>query len=569
MTAHSVNENVTKDGQTITCEWLNTPLRSEGGQFIGLLSLAQDVTARREAELTLQMRDRAIQAVTQGILITDPCQPDNPIIYASPGFLQLTGYKAEDVIGRNCRFLQGKDTDPAAVSLVRRAIQAGEPCTVELVNYRKDGTAFWNELSISPVRDSADRLTHFVGVQADVTARRSLEEQFRQAQKMEAFGQLAGGVAHDFNNLLTIINGYSELLFQRLPKGDPSREFIAQIHKAGERSAGLTRQLLAFSRQQVLAPRLLDLNEVVAETEKMLCRLIGEDIRLATVKDPQLWVVRADPGQIEQVLMNLAVNARDAMPGGGRLTIETQNVEVEEAHAQSHLDAQVGSHVLLSVTDTGTGMPPEVCARIFEPFFTTKGPGKGTGLGLATVYGIINQSGGHLAVSSKVGVGTTFKVFLPRVEQKVEESIAASENRASPRGTETILLVEDEDGVRDLTRHVLVGCGYTVLEASNGKQAIQIAVEHHEAIHLLVTDVVMPEVGGRIVAEQVVARHPEVRVLYVSGYTDDAVIRHGVLRKGVNFLQKPFSPVVLAVKVREVLDAPAESGLLRAPGVVA
>ena len=424
MKAHSVNENLTKDGRTITCEWLNTPLTSEGGKFIGLLSLAQDITARQDAEAVLLLRDRAIQAVTQGILITDPNQPDNPIIYASPGFLRLTGYQAEQVIGRNCRFLQGKDTDPAAVARVRRAIQVGEACTVELVNYRTDGSAFWNELSISPVRDSAGRLTHLVGVQADVTARRTLEEQFRQAQKMEAFGQLAGGVAHDFNNQLTIINGYSELLFQRLLKGDPSREFIAQINKAGERSAGLTRQLLAFSRQQVLAPRLLDLNEVVAETEKMLCRLIGEDIRLATIKDPQLGVVRADPGQIEQVLMNLAVNARDAMPEGGRLTIETQNVEVEEAYAQGHPDAHVGSHVLLSVTDTGTGMTPEVCARIFEPFFTTKGPGKGTGLGLATVYGIISQSGGHLAVSSKVGVGTTFEVYLPRVEQREKESIS-------------------------------------------------------------------------------------------------------------------------------------------------
>ncbi len=354
-------------------------------------------------------------------MITDPGQPDNPIVYASPGFERITGYGAEEVLGRNCRFLQGKDTDPVEVARLREAVRAGEPCTVELLNYRKDGTPFWNELSLSPVRDDGGRLTHFVGVQVDVTARRSLEEQFRQVQKMEAIGQLAGGVAHDFNNLLTIINGYSELLLQTLPAEDPSRALITEINKAGERSAGLTRQLLAFSRQQILAPRVLNLNEVVIDIEKMLRRLIGEDVQLDTVLDPRVWVVRADPGQVEQVLMNLAVNARDAMPGCGRLTIETRNIDLDETYARTHPDARAGPHVLLSVTDTGSGMSPEVQTRIFEPFFTTKGPGKGTGLGLPTVYGIIKQSGGHVAVTSVVGIGTTFKVYLPRAEQTLGE----------------------------------------------------------------------------------------------------------------------------------------------------
>ncbi|MDB5308579.1 MAG: hybrid sensor histidine kinase/response regulator [Gemmataceae bacterium] len=556
MGAHSVNENRTKDGRIITCEWLNTPLTSEGGQFVGLLCLAQDVTARREGEAALRLRDRAIQAVTQGILITDPCQRDNPIIYASPGFVRLTGYEAEEVIGRNCRFLQGKDTDPAAVARVWEALQAGNPCTVELRNYRKDGSPFWNELSISPVRDATGRLTHFVGVQADVTARRSLEEQFRQAQKMDAFGQLASGVAHDFNNLLTIINGYSDLLLQNLPAGDPSRELVAEIHKAGDRSAGLTRQLLAFSRQQVLAPRVLDLSAVVADTQKMLGRLIGEDLQLATTLGPALWAVRADAGQLEQVLMNLAVNARDAMPRGGRLTIETRNVELDETYVRTHSDARVGPHVLLSVSDSGSGMTPEVRARIFEPFFTTKGVGKGTGLGLATVYGIVKQSGGHLAVDSTIGVGTTFKVYLPRVEQPVGGSKIHTAFRVPPRGEETVLLVEDEEGVRTLTRHVLTRCGYRVLEAGDGDEAMRVAAGHDGPIHLLVTDVVMPGAGGRAVAERVGQRHPEVRVLFVSGYTDDAVMRNGVLSEGVNFLQKAFSPAALAFKVREVLDAP-------------
>jgi PAS domain S-box-containing protein len=497
MAANSVNENLTKDGRTITCEWLNTPLTSEGGQFVGMLCLAQDISARREAEVALRLRDRAIQAVTQGILITDPGQPDNPIVYASPGFLRLTGYEAEEVLGRNCRFLQGKDTDPAAVARVREAVRDGGPCSVELLNYRKDGAPFWNELSISPILDAAGRLTHFVGAQADVTARRSLEEQLRQAQKMEAVGQLAGGVAHDFNNLLCIINGYSDLLLENLPPGDPSRGSISEILKAGQRSAGLTRQLLAFSRQQVLAPRVLDLNEVVTDTDKMLRRVIGEDVRLTSTLGPELWAVRADPGQVEQVLMNLAVNARDAMPQGGRLTIETRNVELDESYARAHPDARAGPHVLLSVTDTGSGMPPDVKARIFEPFFTTKGPGKGTGLGLATVYGIVKQSGGHVAVSSEVGVGTTFQVYLPRAEPAAGgPKVRPPGPQAPPRGTETVLLVEDEGGVRALTRHVLAGCGYTVLEAADGDEAVRVAAGHDGPIHVLVTDVVMPGAGG-------------------------------------------------------------------------
>jgi two-component system cell cycle sensor histidine kinase/response regulator CckA len=560
MNVHGTNENVTKDGRVITCEWHNTPLFGPDGTFEGHLALAQDVTDRKEAERALHLRDRAIQAVVAGILITDPNQPDNPITFASPGFERMTGYSQEELLGRNCRFLQGKDTDPSAVARVRAAIRGKEACAVELLNYRKDGTPFWNALSIAPIRDDAGRLTHFVGVQTDVTARRGLEEQFRQAQKMEAFGQLAGGVAHDFNNLLTIINGYSELLLHRLPPTDPSRELAAEIYKAGERSAALTRQLLAFSRRQVLAPRVLDLNAVVGDTDRMLRRLLGEDLRLATALAPDLWAVRADAGQVEQVLMNLAVNARDAMPTGGRLTIETRNVELDAGYARARPGARPGPHVLLSVTDTGSGMTPAVKARVFEPFFTTKEPGKGTGLGLATVYGIVQQSGGHVAVYSEVGVGTSVKVYLPRVESAAGGSKVLPGLLVPPRGTETVLLVEDEAGVRALTRHVLAGCGYAVLEAADGAEAVRLAAGHGGPIHLLVTDVVMPGTGGRAVAEQVAASHPRVRVLYMSGYTDDAVVRHGVLQEGVNFLQKPFSPAALAFKVREVLDAPSIPG---------
>jgi PAS domain S-box-containing protein len=425
------------------------------------------------------------------------------------------------------------------------------------VLWRADGTSFPAECWSNPIRRDGQIVGAAVSF-LDITDRKRLENQFHQAQKMEAVGQLAGGVAHDFNNLLTVINGYSDLLLQSLPPSDPSREFITEIHKAGERSAGLTRQLLAFSRQQILAPRVLDLNEVVTDTEKMLRRMIGEDMRLATKLEHGLWAVRADPGQVEQVLMNLAVNARDAMPRGGRMTIETRNVELDESYVWTHPDARPGPHVLLSVTDTGSGMPPEVKARLFEPFFTTKGPGQGTGLGLSTVYGIVRQSGGHIGVHSEIGVGTTFKVFLPRAEASAQGLKVHAGIRVPPRGKETILIAEDEDAVRALTRRVLVGCGYTVLEATDGANAVQIAAGHAGPIHLLITDVVMPGAGGRAVAEQLTEEHPGIRVLFMSGYTDDAVLRHGVLSERVNFLQKPFSPAALAFKVRHVLDATAE-----------
>jgi PAS domain S-box-containing protein len=820
--------------------------------------VAADLTEQRRAEEALRLRDRAIGMATQGIVITDPTRPDNPIVYASPGFERLTGYSQAESLGRNCRFLQGPRTDPAAVDRVRQAVKAGEACTVELLNYRKDGSTFYHELAISPVRDDAGRLTHFVAVQADVTARRqlqeerdgllrrlqlhldrmplacvffdadarvlewnpaaerifgytraevlgrsafetivpesaradfeetlrrvrggdmaahhvnenrtkagravlcewfntpftnvrqavkageactvellnyrkdgstfyhelaispvrddagrlthfvavqadvtarrqlqeerdgllrrlqlhldrmplacvffdadarvlewnpaaerifgytraevlgrsafetivpesaradfeetlrrvrggdmaahhvnenrtkagravlcewfntpftnhagevvgclslaaditekrSLEEQLRQAQKVEAVGLLAGGVAHDFNNQLTIINGCAELLLRRLPPEAPERGLVEEILRAGERSAALTQQLLAFSRRQVIQPRPLDLNEVVAGGEAMLRRVIGEDVQLRTVLRPLSGRVVADEGQLEQVLVNLAVNARDAMPRGGRLTIETAEADAAGPAA--------GPHVLLAVSDTGCGMPPEVQARVFEPFFTTKEAGKGTGLGLAVVHGVVQQAGGRVAVHSEVGVGTTFEVYLPCVASPAGPRVPQPALRLPPRGTETLLLVEDEDGVRALARTVLQHCGYTVLEAADGEEALRVAARHNRdlarpgpssdlaraghglgPIALLVTDVVMPGLGGRPLAERLLALQPGMKVLYVSGYADDAVVRHGVLEEQVQFLAKPFTPLALACKVREVLDAPA------------
>lgn len=384
---------------------------------------------------------------------------------------------------------------------------------------------------------------------------RQREEQFRQSQKLESVGRLAGGIAHDFNNMLTAINGYSSLTLRRLKPDDPLRHNIEEIKKAGERSASLTHQLLAFSRRQVLKPKVLDINQTVNDVSFMLERLIGEDVRLISALSSELGQVKVDPGQLSQVIMNLVVNARDAMPDGGQLTIETSNVFLDEEFAARHVPTEVGYYVLLAVTDTGTGIDPETRKHIFEPFFTTKEVGKGTGLGLATVYGIVKQSGGYIWIDSEVGQGSTFKIYLPRVDECVgaEKKQSAPEELAA--GTEAILLVEDEQMVRDLSRQILEDCGYTVLEAGNGVEALEICGQSDCKIDLLMTDVVMPQMGGRELAEKLAATHPRIKILFTSGYTDDSVVRHGVIEVGTNFIQKPFSPTALALKVRNILDA--------------
>jgi two-component system cell cycle sensor histidine kinase/response regulator CckA len=395
------------------------------------------------------------------------------------------------------------------------------------------------------------------GVAEDVTERRQLEMQLRQAQKMEAIGQLAGGVAHDFNNMLSVIFGHSELLALDLPPDEPRRESVTQICQAAERAAALTRQLLAFSRQQVLEPTVLDLNGLVTEAEKMLRRLIGEDMRLTTRLGPNLSRVRVDPGQMEQVIMNLAVNARDAMPQGGRLTIETREVELEPVYAQAHPGARSGRHVLLAVSDTGCGMSPEIQARVFEPFFTTKPVGQGTGLGLAVVHGIIKQSGGHITIDSAPGMGTTFNIYLPVVADEPWAKPAPSAPAKPVGGSETILLVEDEELMRAITARLLENLGYRVLEASGGKEALRLAEAGGlEKIDLLMSDVVMPGMSGRDLADRLRDCRPGLKVLFQSGYTGEVILRHGVLRTGVAFLQKPFRLDALAKKVRAVLESP-------------
>jgi PAS domain S-box-containing protein len=392
-------------------------------------------------------------------------------------------------------------------------------------------------------------------IQQELAERERLEAQLVQAQKMEAIGRLAGGVAHDFNNLLTAITGYTSLLLSESGVDDPARADLEEIKKAADRAASLTDQLLAFSRKKMLQPKVLDLNAVVADVERMLRRLIGEDIDLVTLLDPTLGRVKADPGQIQQVVMNLAVNARDAMPQGGQLTLETMNVDLDEAHAQQHVDLQPGSYVMLAVSDTGVGMDKETQDHLFEPFFTTKEIGKGTGLGLATIYGIVKQSGGGIYVYSEPGQGTTFKIYLPRIEEAVDLPRPDAGRIRLPQGSETVLLVEDEDMVRELARRILQRSGYTVLEARQARDAIAICARHETPIQLLITDVVMPGgMSGRDLAEHLATSRPEMQVLYISGYTDDAIVRHGMLDEGVAFLQKPFTPDALARKVRQVLD---------------
>ncbi len=397
-----------------------------------------------------------------------------------------------------------------------------------------------------------------LAVLMDISGRRELEEQLRQAQKMEAVGMLAGGVAHDFNNLLTIITGYSQLILNNLRENDPNRHSAEQIMKAGERAAALTKQLLAFSRRQVLQPRVLDLNKLVSGLSTMLQRLIGEDIDLRLSLKPDLGRVSTDPGQMEQVIMNLVVNARDAMPKGGVLTVETANVGLDAGYSHRHIAVKPGPYVMLGVSDNGSGMDLATKARLFEPFFTTKGSGKGTGLGLSTVFGIVKQSGGSVEVYSEPGKGTSVKVYLPRIDQALAPE-PERKRKVVGRGSETILLVEDDEMVRTLVRETLEREGYRILDAGGPIEARRIAEQYCGAIHLMITDVVMPKVNGRELAEQIVRGRGDLRVLYMSGYTDNAVLNSGILAKDVAFLQKPFSPWALIEKVREVLESDGRS----------
>jgi two-component system cell cycle sensor histidine kinase/response regulator CckA len=429
--------------------------------------------------------------------------------------------------------------------------------------YNKDGNKIWVSENLRAIRDASGTIQYLEGICEDITSRKDLENQLLQSQKMEAVGRLAGGVAHDFNNLLTVINGYSELALRRSAADKPLGKYLSEIRKAGERAISLTRQLLIFSRGQVLKLRLVDLNVIVSDVSKLLRRLIGEDIELVIDLAQDSYLVKADPGQIEQVIMNLVVNARDAMPFGGKLTISTRNAELDKAFVRENIGLQPGSFAMLSVSDTGCGMDEEVKSHLFEPFFTTKEVGRGTGLGLSTVYGIVKQSGGYIRTTSEVSRGSTFEVYLPRVEKSAgevkgkakEESKAPSCSRKVAGEPETILLVEDEEMVRSLSCEVLRQNGYEILEAANGGEALLICEQHSNPIHLLLTDVVMPRMNGRYLAERLLSMRPDMKVLLVSGYMDVVLEHQDILGSGISFLQKPFTPSELAKTVRETLDS--------------
>jgi len=463
--------------------------------------------------------------------------------------LQTLGVRSVEMIGQSLfDYFGTQDPDYPPIAAHRRAL-AGETVTYEFE---------WEKIifdsHVSPLRDSEGQLLGVIGVAIDVTDRKRLTDQLRQSQKMQAVGELAGGIAHDFNNLLMVMKGHAEILLDHLSETSPFRHNAEQVQNAAERAASLTRQLLAFSRRQVLHPRVIDLNEVVAGMIQMFSRTIGENIEMSFRPAANLGRVKADPTQMEQILLNLVVNARDAMPDGGRLTIETSNVQLDASTSSKHAGMAPGHYVMLVVSDTGSGIDQATQARIFEPFFTTKGPGKGTGLGLATVYGVVKQSGGFIWVYSELNRGTTFKIYLPEVAEEASATKTELSSHSTPTGHETILFVEDEESVRELVSDYLKAAGYNVLEAIDGEHALQVATAYAEPIHLLVTDVVMPRLSGRELAAKISVERPALKVLFISGYTDDNVFRRGVLEGGAPFLQKPFNLRVLAAKVREVLE---------------
>jgi PAS domain S-box-containing protein len=540
---------IRKDGSRFWVNGTLAALYGDDGKVQGFAKITRDLTEkRRNDELLRSVLDHTLDAII-GI---DERGTISTINRAGEA---IFGRAGSEVVGQNVNILMPPPYHEEHDGYLRNYLRTGDAKVIglgrEVRGLRKDGSTFPADLAVTEFQ--LDNRRHFVGIVRDISERKRLQAQLHQSQKMEAFGQLAGGVAHDFNNLLTVISGYAQMLLAQLPSDDARRKMADEIASAGERAAILTRQLLAFSRQQVFESNLLDLNAVVGDTRNMLRRIIGEDVQLTTLLRPGLSAVKFNAGQIEQIIMNLAVNARDAMPEGGNLTIETREVEIDESFTSRHPETRPGRFVVMAVSDTGCGMTPEVKERIFEPFFTTKPVGKGTGLGLAVVRGIVDQSGGSIDVRSETDAGTTFSIYLPAVQER-PSSLPAPFRESSPGGSETILLVEDENSVREFATIALRALGYRVLTASGGEAALQIMASHRDKIDLLMTDVVMPEMSGRKLAETLQASCPGLGVLFMSGYIDDMVVRHGVLQDEVAFLQKPFTSKSLGKKVREVLD---------------
>ncbi|CAN5750914.1 hypothetical protein BH11MYX3_BH11MYX3_15960 [soil metagenome] len=535
-------------------QWTCTPLVEDGLIY----ATAHDVTERRLAREQLILLASIVSSSGDAIFSRGL---DGAIRSWNRGAENLTQYTAAEAIGQPVTMLYPADqrAELATVRVQPDGGNLGEQR--EMVLVRKDGSHVEVSMSSAPLQTETGEVIGASIIARDISERRRgeavlrrTEEQLLQAQKMEAIGSLAGGVAHDFNNLLTVILSYADMMLEELNPSDPLHADLEQIRQSGVRASVLTRQLLAFSRKQILEPRVLDLNQVVVGVQRMLDRVLGEDIDLSLLTSPRLGRVFADAGQLEQVLMNLVVNARDAMPDGGNLTIETSNADLDASYAEAHVGVTAGAFVLLAVTDTGSGMDRATQARIFEPFFTTKQVGKGTGLGLATVFGIVQQSGGHIWVYSEPAIGTTFKIYLPRVDREVDPQELGVDASRPRGGVETILLVEDDAQVRTIMRSVLRKHGYNVLEAMNGGEAFLVCEQFTATIHLLLTDVVMPHMSGRQLAERLAKLRPAMKVLYVSGYTEDTIVHHGVLDAGIEFLPKPITPDALLAKVRQVLD---------------
>jgi PAS domain S-box-containing protein len=516
------------------------------------LSACWDVTDEKRKEQQRRLLSTVLESAVNAVLITDA---EGRIRWVNAAFTALTGYSPEEVVGQNPRILKSGKHDEAFYQKMWDTISRCNTWHGQLVNRRKDSSLYTEETTILPVLGAYGEIASFVSIKRDITLEVDLTRQLHQAQRLEAVGQLAGGVAHDFNNILTIISGNAELALGDLTPQDPTSEALREIMEASRRAAALTRQLLAFSRKQILQPRVLDLNALVAGTEKMLRRLIGEDVVLRTRLQPNLSAIKADPGQLEQILMNLAVNARDAMPQGGELTFETENVDIHETYSGlGGVQVHSGGYARLTVTDTGQGIDEETQSRIFEPFFTTKEKDKGTGLGLSTVYGIVKQSGGYIWVESEPGKGTSFMVYFPQVDSTPEQ-LRPQTTASVTGGGETILVVEDDSKLLKLASSILKRGGYDVLTAGNGAEALQLVEAKPQTIHLLVTDVVMPGMSGRVLSERIRTVRPAIRVLYTSGYTDDAIVHHGVLHAGTNLLEKPYSQKTLLGEVRRVLDS--------------
>jgi PAS domain S-box-containing protein len=536
------------------------PICDKNGMPIGLIGFAQDITDRKQTEEALRESEEKYRDLVENINdILYATDEKGIITYIAPSVEFFSRYTPSEIIGRSFSEFVYQEDVPYIMEKFQQDVSGHtEPHEYRMVT--KSGAVRWVRTSSRPFFRET-RAVGLRGVMTDITERKHAEEekvvlvdQLRQSQKMEAIGRLAGGVAHDFNNLLTVIKGYCQLSLVEMKEGDPLREAFEVINKATEKAADLIRQLLAFSRRQIMEMRVLNLNSLLQNLDKMLRRIIGEDIELVTLLGEDLGRVKTDPGQIEQVVMNLAVNAKDAMPKGGKLIIETANVELDEAYAHAHVAVTPGRYVMIAVSDTGAGMAPEVRDRVFEPFFTTKEKGKGTGLGLSTVYGIVKQSSGNIWVYSEPGKGTTFKIYLPHVDEPAEKLKAQVVGEELPHGSETILIVEDDEEVRNLAVRILKAQGYIVLDGSYGDEAVNVCRKHKGPIHLLVTDVVMPGMDGRALSERLSHLHPGMKVLYMSGYTDDAIVHHGVIGKGMNYIQKPFTVNGLTRKVREVLN---------------